>query len=152
MKKDRTVRLCGLKFKRQCPMDWSTLEATDDARARRCATCDREVYLCESDEETMWHAEQGHCIARAIPSSSELPMTVVGEPDADWLRAHRPTASQEEARELTHRERSIGAALDNLRFTKRRCIACGYPVATWWASCRVCGSTEYRDAVGEVLA
>src|SRR2546422_2455676 len=53
MKQDRTIRLCGLKFKRQCPLNWDALKPTADVRSRYCGTCDRSVFLCESDEETM---------------------------------------------------------------------------------------------------
>ena len=146
MKEETTIRLCGLKFKRQCPLKWENLSATTDPRVRHCPTCDREVYFCVSDEETMAHADEGHCIARNAPHPSELPMIVLGEPDAEWLRAHRPTPRQEEAGRISSRELRVNAALDNLRFTSRRCSACGYPVPSWWHACRVCGGTDFRDA------
>jgi hypothetical protein len=142
MEQDRTIRLCGLKFKRQCPLNWDALKPTAEGRSRYCGTCDRSVFLCESDEETMWHAEQGHCIARPVPKASDVPEVVLGEPDAEWLRGNQPTGQQEEARRLSQRERNINGALDNLQFSKKRCAACGYPVPSWWEACRVCGSTE----------
>ena len=73
-------------------------------------------------------------------------MVVLGEPDAAWLRAHRPTPRQEEAARVASRELRVNAALDNLGLTSRRCSACGYPVPSWWQACRVCGGTNFRDA------
>ena len=146
VKEETTIRLCGLKFKRQCPLKWENLSATTDPLVRHCQTCEREVYFCASDEETMAHADAGHCIARSAPHRSELPMMFLGEPDAEWLRAHRPTPLQEEAGRIASRESQINAALKNLRFTPRRCSACGYPVPSWWPACRVCGGNDFRDA------
>ena len=141
---DRIVRLCGLKFKRQCSLDWDRLELTEDDQARHCTTCNREVYLCKSDEETMHHAELGHCIARATPSSSELPSMVLGEPDGDWLVANRPTEAEKKALQIKQREGNIARSLADLQFSARRCGGCGYPVADWLRSCGVCGSTRFR--------
>ena len=146
MKEETTIRLCGLKYKRQCPLKWESLAATADPGVRHCRTCDREVYFCASDEETMAHADEGHCIARAAPHPSELPMLVLGEPDAEWLRANRPTLRQVEAERIASRESRVNTALDNLHFTPRRCSACGYPVPSWWRECRVCSGTDFRDA------
>jgi hypothetical protein len=146
VQEETTVRLCGLKFKRQCPLEWDNLVATTDSRVRHCQACDRDVYFCATDEETMAHADQGHCVARSAPHPSELPMMVLGHPDAEWLRAHRPTPLQQEAGLIASRESRIDAALDNLRYASRRCSECGYPVPPWWRACRVCGGTDFRDA------
>jgi hypothetical protein len=143
MDEDRIVRFCGVKFKRPCSVNWDLLEPTADDKARHCRTCDQDVHLCVSDEETMQHAEQGHCIARPIPSDSELPRMVLGRVDAV---VRLPTAAQEAALRVVGRERDIARSLDDWRFSKRRCTACGYPVADWLVSCNVCGSKEFRVA------
>jgi hypothetical protein len=145
VKEETTVRLCSLKFKRQCPLEWDNLVATTDSRVRHCEACDHHVYFCATDEETMAHADQGHCVARSAPHRSELPMIVLGKPDAEWLRAHRSTPLQEEAGRIASRESRINDALDNLRYSSRRCSACGYPVPSWWHACRVCGGTDFGD-------
>src|SRR5215475_6768376 len=88
VKEEARVQVCGLMFKRQCPLKWENLAATADPRVRHCRTCEREVYFCASDEETLAHAGQGHCIAREASPYSEL--RLVGEPDRDWLRGRQP--------------------------------------------------------------
>jgi hypothetical protein len=35
--------------------------------------------------------------------------------------------------------------LENITNTSRRCVLCGYPMPFWWKTCRVCGSTKFRD-------
>ena len=136
MEQHATVRLC--EFKRQCPLNWDALTPTAERQTRYCDTCNQSVFLCESDEETISHAEQGHCIARRAPRTDDIPGIVVGEPDSEWLQAHQPTAQQEEARKWNQRERNINDALNNLKFTANRCSACGYPLPSWWEACRVC--------------
>lgn len=145
MKKETTVRLCERIFKKKCPERWENLVTTEDPSVKHCKSCQREVFLCESDEETMAHAEQGHCIARSAPVWSELPMLVLGEPDAEWLRANQPTPQQEAAQADFHRELNINSALDNIKLTTRRCTNCGYPMPRWWDDCRVCGGQEFRE-------
>jgi len=94
----------------------------------------------------MQHAEQGHCIARATPSSSEFPEMLLGELDFDGIVANTPTlASQQEALQIEQRERNIADSLANLEFSTRRCVRCGYPITDWLVSCRVCGSVEFRS-------
>jgi hypothetical protein len=147
METDITIRLCGLKFKRQCPLNWDKLRPLGDDASRHCDTCDRPVFLCESDEETMFHAERGDCIARLTPATSELPNVILGEPDVEWLRANKRTPAQEEAQRLSQREGRIDGALSNLRFAAMRCADCGFPVPSWCKTCRVCGSIELRVPV-----
>jgi hypothetical protein len=146
MEQESIVRICGLKFKRQCPLNWNALGPIADDSSRHCDTCDRSVFLCTSDAETMFHAERGDCIARSVPTASELPKIVMGEPDVEWLRANQPTAPQQEALQRKQRERNIDDALNNLRFTAVRCAACGYPVPSWWDACRVCGTARLHAA------
>ena len=146
MKEETIIPLCDLKFKRRCPLKWENLFATADPRVRHCQSCDRDVHFCASDAETIAHAEEGHCIARSVPHPSELSRVALGEPDAKWLRENPTTPLQEEAGRVASRELRINDALANLRYTSRRCSACGYPVPSWWQACRVCGGTDFRDA------
>jgi len=94
----------------------------------------------------MFHAERGDCIAREVPDTSEFPRLVLGEPDPESIRRNRLTRKQNEAVRIATREEAIARALDNMRYSDRRCLECGYPVASWLRSCRVCGSSEFRDA------
>src|SRR6476620_722414 len=132
MEQPATIRLCEFKFKRQCPLNWGALTTTADRQTRYCGTCDQMVFLCESDEETMRHAELGHCIARGAAETG----IVLGESDLDWL--------QEEARKWRQREHNNDAALSNLKFPANRCSVCGYPLPSWWEACLVCGTVD-RD-------
>ena len=147
MKTSNTIRNCGLKFKRQCSYLWDNLEPTDEGAVRYCNTCTRNVYLCVTNEETLWHAEQGHCVARPVPDSSEGAGVFLGEPDPEWERANLAvTEQQEEASRLIGLERAIDNALENITITSRRCVLCGYPMPFWWKTCRICGSAEFRDS------
>ena len=134
MEQHATIRLCEFKFKRQCPLNWEALATTTDRQTRHCDSCDQMVFLCESDAETMIHAELGHCIARRAPETG----IVLGEPDLDWL--------QEQAQTWRQREHNIDGALSNLKFTANRCSVCGYPLPSWWKACRVCGTVERDNA------
>ena len=107
---------------------------TGDTSVRHRRHCNQHVYLCSTDEETLRHARAGHCIARVIPDESELPVTYLGQPKY----VPPTTLEQEEARRLTHRERSIDDALKNLN-APRSCPRCHYPSPSWRSSCRVCG-------------
>jgi hypothetical protein len=93
------------------------------------------VYLCSSDEETVGHAQAGHCIAREMPDSSELPHVYVGQP----VGLPPATPQQEEANRLMLRERGVDDAIKNARSSTRSCPRCQYPAPDWRATCRVCG-------------
>lgn len=140
MKTNTTIRNCEIKFRRQCPLKWETLQTLGEPNVKMCGVCQRQVFFCISDEETLLHAEQGHCIARQIPDSSMLPHVVLGEPAVMEV----PTQEQEEARQLHLRERDITDTLNNIKHTSRRCVNCGYPFPRWWKQCRVCKGTEYQ--------
>lgn len=50
-------------FEFLCPKTWKGLlpSASDDIR--HCTTCNRNVYLCLTDEDLQKHISQGHCVA-----------------------------------------------------------------------------------------
>jgi hypothetical protein len=77
----QTIRNCPLPIFRQvCPQKWEALAPTGDAGVRHCGQCDQQVFLCSTAEETLNHARAGHCVAREIPDSSELPTMYLGRP------------------------------------------------------------------------
>jgi len=52
---------CEFHFK--CPRVWGLLSLTGQEKARYCGECQREVYLCESDENLAFHRNEGRCVA-----------------------------------------------------------------------------------------
>ena len=135
MKTHKTIRNCPTRwFERICPLKWEALERTAEDTQRFCGSCDRLVYLCSTDEETLEHARAGHCIAREIPDESEMPEMYLGEP----VDPSPTTESQEKAFGWAMRERGIDDALKNMG-APRACPECSYPVQTWRSECRVCG-------------
>src|SRR5262245_65109390 len=81
MKTEITVRNCPPLFRFVCPKTWDELIATDDKGVRYFQKCQKHVYLCMTDAETIERAKTGRCIAREIPHESELPEMVLGEPE-----------------------------------------------------------------------
>jgi hypothetical protein len=136
MKLNRTIRKCSLYFRRVCPLQWDALTPTADPNVRSCSACNKPVYFCATDEETLAHARLGDCVAREEPDKSELPKLVVGEPN----QVLPSTESQEKARAWTHREQGVCEAISSqISPSDRLCPECSYPVADWLPRCRVCG-------------
>lgn len=54
---------CSWQFKVQCPLQWESLDPTEDDRVRFCGVCLQNVYWCESDSEVERHCAEGHCVA-----------------------------------------------------------------------------------------
>lgn len=73
MKTTNTIRNCDKQFHFVCPQKWGELQETEDKTKRFCDKCEQTVYFCITDDETRKHARAGHCIAREIPDTSELP-------------------------------------------------------------------------------
>ena len=109
MKTNLTIRNCDRVFRFQCPQLWTDLSATETADIRHCAVCDREVFFCTTDEETIEHAKAGHCIARELPDDDELPQTYLGEPN----NVPDSTPDQEKAAAWSGRERGIDDSIQN---------------------------------------
>jgi hypothetical protein len=135
MKTQLTIRNCLPAFRFVCPQRWESLTPTEQGWTRHCSQCNRQVYLCTSDEQTIAHARAGNCIAREIPDGSELPHIYVGQPSG--LPATTP--EQERALEISHRERGIDDAIKNAQRSSRCCPRCQYPAPDWRVACRVCG-------------
>jgi hypothetical protein len=49
-----------------CPRSWEGLAETDSPNVRTCDLCRERVYLCETDDALLEHAEKRHCIALPI--------------------------------------------------------------------------------------
>ncbi len=66
--KDQNLALlnCGderVRIDFVCPMTWDTLEKTEHARQRFCASCQKRVTLCVNAQEAVLRADQNECIA-----------------------------------------------------------------------------------------
>jgi hypothetical protein len=80
MKSLRTIRNCSFTWKVQCPKEWVELDATLSESVRHCQECERDVYYCATDDETLDHARLGHCIARAQPDDRHFDAVVAFGP------------------------------------------------------------------------
>ena len=56
-----TIRNCVFAFK--CTAQWSELIPTDDEKTHFCDDCQKEVHLCEDDEELAKSVRLNRCIA-----------------------------------------------------------------------------------------
>lgn len=134
-------------FRRVCPQRWEDLTPTDEPGVRNCGQCDRRVYFCTTDAETIAHARAGDCIARAIPNSSEMRTVYLGQGEVPPA-----TPQQAVAEELFQREQAIYDAIENVRYSTRHCPRCEYPAPDWRPYCRVCGFEIGRIRSGSTNA
>lgn len=58
---DLTIRNCTFAYK--CIADWDALQTTNDESIRFCNGCQREVHLCEDDNELVQSVKLNRCIA-----------------------------------------------------------------------------------------
>ena len=56
-----TIRNCVYAFK--CTAQWSELMPTDDDKISFCNDCQKEVHLCEDDEELAKSVRLNRCVA-----------------------------------------------------------------------------------------
>jgi hypothetical protein len=135
----RTVRHCVIEL-RACPQDWNELASTDEPDVRHCASCERDVFFCASDRETLERAGRGDCVARFEPDPNDLPklQLVVGRPEVSEQPI--PSEAQTAAAALARRESGIREALARLKYDCTPCSACAYPVPTFRKTCYVCGT------------
>ena len=54
------------EFDYECPLDWHRLAITSDANIRHCATCAKDVRLCQSNDELDQAVNRGECVAVSI--------------------------------------------------------------------------------------
>lgn len=135
MEVERTIRNCLPTFRFTCPKQWGELATTVDPAVRHCGSCDRPVYFCTTDAETIAHARVGNCIAREEPSADAVGRIVLGQPAIPLP----VTPEQAEARRVRARERGIDDAIRNAATATRICPRCDYPAPDWRLTCRVCG-------------
>lgn len=58
---DFTIRNCVFAFK--CTAKWDDLMPTDDDKVHFCNECQKEVHLCEDDDELLASVRLNRCIA-----------------------------------------------------------------------------------------
>jgi hypothetical protein len=58
---DLTIRNCIFAFK--CNSKWIDLTPTDNQRIRFCQDCQKEVHMCEDDDELVKSVRLNRCIA-----------------------------------------------------------------------------------------
>ncbi len=75
-----TIRNCVFAFK--CTAKWDDLTPTDDDKVHFCNGCQKEVHLCEDDEELAKSVRLNRCIAIYREESMMLG-DVVGKNVAD---------------------------------------------------------------------
>ena len=56
-----TIRNCVFAFK--CTAKWNELMSTEDDKIRFCSECQKEVHLCEDDQELVKSVRLNRCIA-----------------------------------------------------------------------------------------
>ena len=146
MKTTKTIVRCTLLSRPKCPKSWDALAPTDNANVRNCGACGDDVYWARTDEETIAHAELGHCVARERPESSELPVRTVMLGRPVIVRPDPvPTPEQLRAEAWLKRERGIEEAiLPSSMRSGKRCAACSYPTPTFKERCYVCGQATPR--------
>jgi hypothetical protein len=118
------IRNCMVRFRRVCPQTWEQLSSTSARAMRFCATCNREVFLCETDAEALEHAQAGHCIAKPMPDHSD-PLNAgatltLGVPEAPEVPPPQPTHEehllmQEHSREIAKTNERVAASRTRAR-------------------------------------
>jgi hypothetical protein len=134
MRKVVTIRLCRARSRKGSPCKWEDLSETGGENVRYCGECNRRVYLCHSDQDTVLRALGGECVAREGPDSIELPKAYLDEPP----KGYSVSSQQATAVEWMHRERGIADAIERIDSAHQPCPKCGYPVPEFRKSCYVC--------------
>ena len=57
------IQNCGWIVALQCPQRWDGLDTTSDPAVRGCATCLKDVYLCNSEADLRRRVSEGKCVA-----------------------------------------------------------------------------------------
>ena len=61
------------QFSYKCPQVWQLLDPTDQETIRYCGECQREVFLCTTEEDLRVHSRLNHCVAVGFSSPDEDP-------------------------------------------------------------------------------
>ena len=88
MSRRLTIENCDLKFEYKCPLKWSKLKATGNAKIKFCDDCKSSVYRCDSPEEIDKHIEMGHCIA-VKGNGIRMPMGMMVPPEINLKALER---------------------------------------------------------------
>lgn len=144
MKLPRTIRNCRAVIESPCPRQWDELAETSEPSVRHCASCNREVFFCASDEETIAHARAGDCVAREVPDSRNLGPSIIGRPTI----RQEPTPDQAARRLLMRREGSTTYLLGTLPTTSETVPRATIPSQTFAprASCAAFRSDVPHEA------
>lgn len=118
MDTEKTIGNCDTEFTFKCPQTWDQLGDTESVDIKFCAECHRKVYFCNKDEDTLFHARQGHCIAHERPQENKLPLILLGEPDVETLKLNE---GRKEAGKWDDRENGVDDALKNIQSSTRNC-------------------------------
>ncbi len=117
---NESVINCNSEFKFRCPKKWDDLVQTAEDSVRFCMECQENVYLVQTDTETLQRARAGQCVARRRPEDTEED-ALLGEIGPEYEA--RLAAEDEKAQ----REKRIEEALRRLPGNAKPCPKCGYP-------------------------
>ena len=76
------IRNCRFKFK--CGAAWEHLDATENPGVRHCGGCERDVHLCETDEELAQAILENHCVAIPREGTESIPNMAVGMMETEY--------------------------------------------------------------------
>jgi hypothetical protein len=68
------INKCNWEF--LCPQKWEKLTPTAHDAVRHCSECSQFVFLCETEDDLLYHARRRHCVA--LPPSDEEEWVVMG--------------------------------------------------------------------------
>jgi len=74
-----TIRNCTFAYK--CEMKWDELDETEEDEIKFCKGCQKEVYLCETDEDLTKAIKRNRCVAIFYPSRVEGPLGLILDDD-----------------------------------------------------------------------
>ena len=75
-----------------CPKNWRNFEQTEEPNTRFCKHCEKNVYLCTTEEQAIAHAQERHCIAMSLQEKRDPErmqmlrkrLLVLGRPTLSW--------------------------------------------------------------------
>ncbi|RZW16516.1 MAG: hypothetical protein EX260_09810 [Desulfobulbaceae bacterium] len=85
------IRNCRFKFK--CGAAWEHLDATEAPGVRYCGGCERDVHLCETDDELAKAIRENHCVAIPREGSEAAPRMAVGMMETEY-RIDKPDSKR----------------------------------------------------------
>jgi hypothetical protein len=132
-----TIRNCPSTTRGTCPWTWDRLAPGENPSARLCSGCDRPVFYCVTDAETVAHARAGQVVARETPTEVEL--------GTEYDDRGRPmpwrvdiTPEQQEAHRRRFLEMAIDDSIRRVRYSSRDCPVCHFPVPDYRKTCHIC--------------